>query len=125
VFASLNSGDFNNQINIQQRTSGDPDTVEFAPYIFPSGGPASMAGGGSLLTTTQRVAGAYKSNDFAASFNGGSAVTESSGSVPSGITHLHIGLRPDAGTGALSGHIRKIAYWPKRLTNTLLEQLTT
>jgi hypothetical protein len=125
VFASLNSGDFNNQINIQQRTSGDPDTVEFAPYIFPSGGPASMAGGGSLLTTTQRVAGAYKSNDFAASFNGGSAVTESSGSVPSGITHLHIGLRPDAGTGALSGHIRRIAYFPKRLSNALLQQLTT
>jgi hypothetical protein len=24
-----------------------------------------------------------------------------------------------------NGHIRKIAYWPKRLTNTLLEQLTT
>jgi hypothetical protein len=125
VFASLNSGDFNNQINIQQRTSGDPDTVEFAPYIFPSGGPASMAGGGSLLTTTQRVAGAYKSNDFAASFNGGSAVTQSSGSVPSGITHLHIGLRPDAGTGALSGHIRKVAYWPRRLSNALLQSLTT
>jgi len=125
VFASLNSGDFNNQINIQQRTSGDPDTVEFAPYIFPSGGPASMVGGGSLLTTTQRVAGAYKSNDFAASFNGGSAVTESSGSVPSGITHLHIGLRPDAGTGALSGHIRKVAYWPRRLSNALLQSLTT
>jgi hypothetical protein len=125
VFASLNSGDFNNQINIQQRTSGDPDTVEFAPYIFPSGGPASMVGGGSLLTTTQRVAGAYKPNDFAASFNGGSAVTESSGGVPSGITHLHIGLRPNAGTGALSGHIRRIAYFPKRLSNALLQSLTT
>jgi hypothetical protein len=27
--------------------------------------------------------------------------------------------------GRTNGHIRKIAYWPKRLTNTLLEQLTT
>jgi hypothetical protein len=25
---------------------------------------------------------------------------------------------------ALNGHIRTIAYWPKRLTNTLLQQLT-
>jgi hypothetical protein len=25
----------------------------------------------------------------------------------------------------LNGHIRKIAYWPRRLSNTLLQQLTT
>jgi hypothetical protein len=29
------------------------------------------------------------------------------------------------GTRPLNGHIRKIAYWPRRLSNTLLQQLTT
>jgi hypothetical protein len=75
-------------------------------------------------TSPARLALAYKTDDFAFSFNGGTAGTDTSGSVPSGLDRLTIGIRHD--TGAVSnGHIRKIAYWPKRLTNTLLEQLTT
>jgi len=38
------------------------------------------------------------------------------------ITHLRIGRSASSNANC---YIRKIAYWPKRLTNTLLEQLTT
>jgi hypothetical protein len=37
---------------------------------------------------------------------------------------FRIGTRPDTGSN-INGHIRKIAYWPRRLSNTLLQQLTT
>jgi hypothetical protein len=123
IAVSLNSGSSDNQINIEQ--NGTSDSMAFIAYRAAGNNPVAMVGGSSITTTTQRVGGVYGQSDFAASFNGGSAVARTSGTVPSSITHLYIGMRPDAGQGELSGHIRKIAYWPRRLSNTLLQQLTT
>ena len=69
----------------------------------------------------------YKTDDFAISTNGSSVATDTSGALPV-VTGFSIGGLQKAwssGGNQLNGHIRKIAYWPKRLTNTLLEQLTT
>jgi hypothetical protein len=42
------------------------------------------------------------------------------------VAQLNLGiLIPENTTQRLNGHIRKIAYWPRRLSNTLLQQLTT
>jgi hypothetical protein len=42
------------------------------------------------------------------------------------LTKLGIGLLATGGGNRVySGHIRKIAYYPRRLSNTLLQQLTT
>ena len=70
-----------------------------------------------------KTAFAFKADDFASTTNGGTIATDSSGTLPV-ATSVRIGQRADGGQAA-NGHIRKIAYWPKRLTNTLLEQLTT
>jgi hypothetical protein len=70
-----------------------------------------------------KIIGAYKQDDFAASFNGGSASLDGSGAVPS-VTTFSIGQAGHTGS-KINGHIRKIAYWPRRLSNTLLQQLTT
>jgi len=77
----------------------------------------------SSANVSYKIIGAYKQDDFAASFNGGSASLDVSGTIPAATT-FSIG---QAGHTAakINGHIRKIAYWPKRLTNTLLQQLTT
>jgi len=69
----------------------------------------------------------YKTDDFAISTNGSSVATDTSGALPV-VTGFSIGGLQKAwasGGNQLNGHIRKIAYWPKRLTNTLLQQLTT
>ena len=88
---------------------------------------ASIAGVNPVVApvsgTTYKFASAHKLDDFAASMDGATVVTDTSGNMPSGLSHMEIGRRD--GSGLLTGHIRKIAYWPKRLTNTLLEQLTT
>jgi hypothetical protein len=88
---------------------------------------ASMAGVSPVIApvagTVYKFVAAYKQDDFAASMDGATVVTDTSGDMPTGLSRMVIGSR--VATAFLTGHIRKIAYWPKRLTNTLLEQLTT
>jgi hypothetical protein len=73
-------------------------------------------------TEIKRIALALKADDLAVSMNGATALTDTSATLPT-VTRMVIGFGPNS--QYVSGHIRKIAYWPKRLTNTLLEQLTT
>lgn len=66
---------------------------------------------------------AYKRDDFASASRGNPSVREAkSGEVP-GITRLILGGAA-SGIGLISGHISKIAYYPKRLTNAQLQRLT-
>ena len=73
--------------------------------------------------TTFRSAGSYKFNDFALSTNAASVGTDTSGSLPA-PTSLSIGS--DIGVGQFAnGTIKKIAYYPLRLTNAQLQALTS
>ena len=64
---------------------------------------------------------AYQQNNFAFSVNGASAVTDSAGTVPT-VTQLQIGLAPSV--NVISGHIRRITYYPRRLSNAELQGIT-
>jgi hypothetical protein len=77
----------------------------------------------TVTTQPTKSALAFASDNFAMATNGGTVAVDTSGSLPS-ATSLRIGQRADGGQAA-NGHIRKIAYWPKRLSNALLQQLTT
>jgi hypothetical protein len=123
VLLTANDNTDLNQITIGQGGSGNLDKLVFVSFINAGGGTAEMFGGSGIAGSTQKAAGAYKASDFAFSVNGGAVDTEASGSPASGITHLFIGRRP--ADGFVSGHIRKIAYWPRRLSNALLQSLTT
>ena len=70
-----------------------------------------------------KAAGAYKVDDFAASCNGASAVTDISGAVPTGVTTLRFGRRA-SGDRHWNGHLRSLTYIPERLSNALLEELS-
>jgi hypothetical protein len=73
----------------------------------------------ATANTIYKVAAGYAVDNFAVSQNGAAVSTDTSGTLPT-VTRM------DVGTGQLSStHIRKIAYWPRRLSNTLLQQLTT
>jgi hypothetical protein len=45
-------------------------------------------------------------------------------SLPSGLNELSLGVYPGGGNNWLDGHIRRIRYWNKRLTNEQLQALT-
>jgi hypothetical protein len=71
-----------------------------------------------------QFAGVYKQNDFQAAVGGTLGTADTAGNVPTASTHFRIG-RTTESSSYYGGHIRKVAYWPKRLSNTLLQQLTT
>ena len=68
----------------------------------------------------------YKENDIIAAKNGTLSSADTSALLPT-VSRLRVGHAFDGSNplGHINGHIRKIAYWPKRLSNTLLQQLTT
>lgn len=67
-----------------------------------------------------KIAAAYKLNDFAGSFDGNAAVTDLSGTIPT-VTQARIG---SGWTGILNGHIKHLAYYPRRLSDIQLQALT-
>jgi len=70
-----------------------------------------------------KTAGCYKANDFAYAYNGALVGTDASGAVPINPTDITIGYDPYS--NYLNGHIAKLIYYPARLTNTKLQQLST
>jgi hypothetical protein len=65
------------------------------------------------------LAFAYKANDCAASFEGNSVATDTSVTLPT-VDRMRIGNRAD-GLNPLSGYVKKILYWPSRLTNAQIQ----
>jgi len=64
------------------------------------------------------------SNDFAVTANGLSPITDTSGTMPT-VTQLDFGSRGYTGVGYLNGHIKSLKYYPRRLTNAQLQELTS
>ena len=78
--------------------------------------------------SVNKVATAYSVNDFAASRNGGSVVTDTSGALPIGLSQMNIGTdeRPQVPTSFFSNKcISSLRYYNKRLPNAKLQSLTT
>lgn len=74
------------------------------------------------VSSVSRFGCVYKLNDYAFYFNGLSIGSDNS-ATPFSATHFKIGGSPFAGFPT-NGHIRKIAYYPKRLSNETLKSLT-
>lgn len=72
--------------------------------------------------TTNKIAVAWASNDFAVAFKSDAVLTDTSGLLPVGISKLNIGSRD--GTSYWCGWIQNITYIPRRLTNTELQGRT-
>lgn len=84
-------------------------------------GQASIDAGTIAASTVYRIAAAYKANDFAVSLGGATPVTDTSGTLPT-VDRLRIGT--DQGGATLCGHIKRLAYYPRRLSDSTLQALT-
>jgi hypothetical protein len=83
---------------------------------------ASLALGASSSGSRTRIAAAIKANDFAASLDGGTAMTDTSGTVPT-VVLMEIGCAPSGVILGTQLH-RRLTYWPTRLADTTLQSIT-
>jgi hypothetical protein len=74
---------------------------------------------GPSPTARHKTAVAYKLNDFAFTADALAVQTDLAGTPPT-VNQLQIGA-----PGSYNGHIFRITYWPTRLPNAVLQQITT
>ena len=74
-----------------------------------------------------KTAFCYATNDFALTVNGGAIIADSSVIVPTTMTTLNIGAGAVGGAGyrECNTTIKKLAYYPQRLSNENLQALTS
>ena len=97
------------------------NTSDYMFYVRNDQGVQAQPDAGTLVTGFNKFSGAYKTNDFAISLNGVTVATDTSGAVPV-VNRLLIGSA--SGQQSLNGTIKKIAYYPIRVTNANLQALT-
>ena len=78
---------------------------------------------GNFVSSGLKASGGYKSTGSAGSLNGAATVTSNTPNIPSVIGRLDIG-QPHDGNNALNGCISRLTYWPVRLGNNVLQQIT-
>ncbi|MFC5358265.1 phage head spike fiber domain-containing protein [Azospirillum himalayense] len=100
---------------------------QFNPYMTVAAGGASQADfpppgtGNPTVGVPFRAAMTWRQDDFAFCLSGGAVYTDTIGSVPTGLTVLHIGS--SAGQYA-PVRIRRLSYFPRRLANAQIQGLT-
>jgi hypothetical protein len=73
------------------------------------------------VNTDSKTTGAYKLNDFAATRTDGTLVIDTSGIIPT-TSRLVIGNQN--ASNYINGTIKRLTYWPVRLGNNVLQQIT-
>jgi hypothetical protein len=87
------------------------------------GGVVQASTNNGAWTASGKLAGAYAVNDFASVLNGGAASTDTSGTLPL-VTQATIAARGDGGS-RLTGTIKRIAYYPRKLSSSELQGITS
>ncbi len=78
-----------------------------------------------LAVGRNRVAFGFRPDDYAMVVNGGSVGTSSAaGALPAGLTLMDVFGAQHGHVNSNTGHVRHIAYFPRRLTNANLQDLT-
>jgi hypothetical protein len=73
-----------------------------------------------------KIAYGFAENDFNISVDGALETKDTSGSVPTGVSSLVLGYIYYIGGGfPLNGHIKSVQYYPRRLTDDQLVELTS
>jgi hypothetical protein len=109
------------------RISSDGSPAELRMYAIAGGSTETQQGEASTAYTgIQKIAFAYKTDDFELYRNGSSVSSDTSGSLAAlaTLTDIDLGQRWDANNQA-NMWIRAVALYPKRLSDAECEALTT
>lgn len=122
AWLSVDDGTLNNRSQIARVSAsgfgGITGVAASVQYYSTSGAPALANGSSS------KIAGAFAPSDQAFVGNGGTILTNSTGTPLSVPTIIHVGSRAD-GAIQTNGYIERIALWPTtRLSNAALQKIT-
>ena len=114
----IGDGTLNNRIGLFKLSTSGNASLE----VRVNGSQEGVTNSGAW-TTSGKFAGAYRANDFASSLNAATPSTDAVGNIPV-VTQALFGRRQD-GANVYSGTIKKLAYYPVRVTNAQLQGLTS
>ncbi len=120
-FTQTSDNSYNNRIVNNISSTAFPNTSTVSGGT--SDGFASTAGA-VTANTTVKVAAAYASNDLAISLNGGTVATDNTVTIPSGLTRFDLGSDHLGFNNVKAGYLRRITYYPTRLSNAQLQAIT-
>lgn len=110
-----------NNIRVYQETSAS--TRAFTARVdTASANQVAISRSSGNLNIACKSAFAYKVNDFALSANNSAVTTDTSGTVPTGITTLRIGS--GVGSGHLFGCVKSAKYYGSRISDAQLVTMT-
>ena len=121
-FATFHDGTSADQLRITGALSGSSARPDW--QIFDNSSQQANVAGTVLFSANQsiRFAGTYALNDFQQAAAGSLGIQDTLGTVPT-IDRVSIGAT-ESNTSIINGTIKRLAYWPLRLTNTTLQQVT-
>ena len=122
--AVANDGTNNNTIELYIDGSTDATTLPFYGVYVGGAVQAALSFAAAAANSNHKMAGAYRTNDFAASVDGSSVATDTSGTLPT-PTRLSIGANGPATGSFANGHIRNIRFIPARAADFQLQALST
>ena len=115
---AIHDGSADNRITVYKRANADTSArLDIAAATVSSAFLNAGTFGLNNLT-----ASAVQINNFAISLNGLTAVADTAGNLPS-VNQMNLGSYVGA-TGFLNGTIRRLCFWPTRLSNPTLQSIT-
>lgn len=131
-FASTGNG--RRFVEISDGTTNNRQLIDISPLgpnrVFAAAAGSTVLDGPDDTYTpgsVSRIAYAYATGNYAAVSNGRAPITSASAAVPSGQNIIAFGSNHDGTTtsgNALNGHLRRVIYWPTRLTNAQMQSMT-
>jgi hypothetical protein len=115
---SINDNTTNNRLyNLRQDTAAALTVISATAGSVDASPSLTLSSGASA----DQVAVAQQLNNFGASANGGTVATDSTVLMPT-VTQANIGNVTSS--SFFNGTIKRLTYWPTRLANTTLQQIT-
>ena len=115
---SISDGTSSNWIYLISRQNA----VSASGAVVNANGTTQASLGSFTFSTTNKIALGYKANDFGASVNSATVITDTSGIIP--ITNAaYLGARGDGFSSSQT--IKKIAYYPLKVSSANLQALTS
>lgn len=119
--ARFSDNGYNNSIADNIDSGGFAALVTASGGVFDGNASTSPA---VSANTVNKFAGAYAANDLAASRNGGTVATDNTATIPSGMTRFDLGSDHAGFNNIKAGYLRRITYYPRRLSNADLQTIT-